>query len=76
MRTYTGNSSQCSLVTSMERKLKQNKNRIFVGTELTPGSGEFPREGNGYPLQYSCLENLMGRGTWWARVLGLTEGQT
>ena len=31
-----------------------------------PGSGRFPGEGNGNPLQYSCLENPMGRGAWWA----------
>ena len=31
---------------------------------LIPGSGGSPREGNGYPLQYSCLENPMDRGTW------------
>ena len=29
-----------------------------------PGSGRSPGEGNGYPLQYSCLENPMDRGTW------------
>ena len=29
-----------------------------------PGSGRFPGEGNGYPLHYSCLENLMDRGAW------------
>ena len=29
-----------------------------------PGSGRFPEEGNGNPLQYSCLENPMVRGTW------------
>ena len=32
----------------------------------TPGSGRFPGEGNGYPLQYPCLENSMNRGTQWA----------
>ena len=31
-----------------------------------PGSGRFPGEGNGNPLQYSCLENSMDGGTWWA----------
>ena len=31
-----------------------------------PGSGISPGEGNGNPLQYSCLENPMGKGTWWA----------
>ena len=31
-----------------------------------PGSGRSPEEGNGNPLQYSCLENPMDRGAWWA----------
>ena len=35
---------------------------------LIPGSGRFPREGNGNPLQYSCLENPIDRGTWQATV--------
>ena len=34
-----------------------------------------PREGNGYPLQYSCLENSMDRGVWWATVYGVTKSQ-
>ena len=33
-----------------------------------PGLGRSPREGNGYPLQYSCLRNLMDRGASWATV--------
>ena len=33
-----------------------------------PGSGRSPREGNGNPLQYSCLGNPMGRGAWQATV--------
>ena len=33
-----------------------------------PGSGRSPREGNGNPLQYSCLENSMDRGAWWVTV--------
>ena len=32
------------------------------------GSGRYPGEGHGNPLQYSCLENPMDRGTWWATV--------
>ena len=36
-----------------------------------PGSGIAPGEGNGYPLQYSCLENSMDRGVWWATVRGV-----
>ena len=34
------------------------------------------REGNGNPLQYSCLENPMDRGAWWATVHGVTKSQT
>ena len=35
-----------------------------------PGLGRSPEEGNGNPLQYSCLENHMDRGVWWAAVQG------
>ena len=35
-----------------------------------PGSGRAPGEGNGYPLQYSCLENPMDRGAWWLQSMG------
>ena len=35
---------------------------------LISGLGKSPGEGNGYLLQYSCLENPMGRGAWWATV--------
>ena len=38
-----------------------------------PGSGRSPGEGNGNPLQYSCLENPMDGGAWWARVTGRKE---
>ena len=37
-----------------------------------PGWGRSPGVGNGHPLQYSCLENPMDRGVWWATVHGLT----
>ena len=33
---------------------------------LIPGSGRSPGGGHGNPLQYSCLENLMNKGAWWA----------
>ena len=36
-----------------------------------PGLGRSPGEGNGNPLQYPCLENLMDRRAWWAVVCGL-----
>ena len=40
---------------------------------LIPGSGRSPREGNGNPLQYSCLENLMDSEVWWATVHRVTR---
>ena len=41
-----------------------------------PGSGRSPGEGNGYALQYSCLENPMDREAWWATVHGVAKNQT
>ena len=41
-----------------------------------PGSGRSPGEGNGNPLQYSCLENPMDRGACWATVHGVAESDT
>ena len=41
-----------------------------------PGLGRFPGEGDGYPLQYSCLRNPMDRGAWWSTVHGVTKTQT
>ena len=43
---------------------------------LIPGSGRSSGEGNGYPLQYSCLENSMDRGAWQATVHAVTKKQT
>ena len=43
---------------------------------LIPGSGRFPGEGNGNPLQYSCLENSMDREAWWVIVHGVSKSQT
>ena len=40
------------------------------------GSGRSLGEGNGYPLQYSCLENPMNRGAWWATVHRVAKSQT
>ena len=38
-----------------------------------PGLGRSPGEGNGNPFQYSCLENSMDRGAWWATVHGVAK---
>ena len=43
---------------------------------LILGLGRHPGEGSGNPLQYSCLENSMDRGAWWATVHGVTKSQT
>ena len=40
-----------------------------------PGLGRSPGEGNGNPLQYPCLENLMDRGAWRAAVHGVAKSQ-
>ena len=40
-----------------------------------PGLGRSPGEGNGNPLQYPCLENLMDRGTWWIAVHGVAKSR-
>ena len=41
-----------------------------------PGSERSPAEGNGYPLQYSCLGNPMDRGAWWTAVHGVAKSWT
>ena len=43
---------------------------------LNPWSGSSPGEGNGNPHAYSCLENSMDGGAWWATVHGVTKSQT
>ena len=40
------------------------------------GWGRSPEEGNGNPLQYSCLENPMDGGAWWATVHGVSKSRT
>jgi len=43
---------------------------------LIPGSGRSPGEGNGNPLQYSCLPDPMDSRAWWATVHGVAKNQT
>ena len=43
---------------------------------LIPGLGRSPGEGNGDRLQYSCLENSMDRGIWWARIHEVKRSRT
>ena len=44
--------------------------------DLIYGSGRSPEEGNGNPIQYSCLENPMDGGAWWATVHGVAKNRT
>ena len=44
--------------------------------DLIPGLGRSPEEGNGNPLQYTCLENPMDRGACRATIHGVTKSQT
>ena len=43
---------------------------------LIPGTGKSLGEGNGYSLKYSCLENPMDRGAWWATIHGVSKSRT
>ena len=52
------------------------KNLPAGDPSLIPGSGWSPGEGNGSPCQYSCLENSMDRGAWWATVHGVSKSRT
>ena len=62
----------------------KNKNLIYTYSGFPGGSDSKKSafsagdtgEVNGYPLQYSCLENSMDRGTWWATVHGAAKSQT
>ena len=47
-----------------------------VDLGLIPGLGRSPGGGDGNPVQYSCLENSMDRGTWWATVYAAAKSQT
>ena len=45
-------------------------------SDSNPGSGRSPGGEHGNPLQYSCLENHMDRGAWWAAVHRVTQNRT
>ena len=47
-----------------------------VDLGLIPGLGRSPGGGDGNPVQYSCLENSMDRGAWWATVHAVAKSQT
>ena len=60
-----------SLVAQMVKSLPaMQETRVWSLGQDSPG------EGNGYPLQQSCLENPMDRGAWWATIHGVTSSHT
>ena len=62
-----------SLVAQMVKNLPAMWETWVRDLGSIPGLGRSPGEGNGNPLQYSCLENSMDRGAWWATVHGIAE---
>ena len=67
---------QCSYI-ALLRLAKSWQNAFHNPVSvLIPGLGRFPEEGNGNTLQYSCLENPMDRGAWWATVHGVPKSRT
>ena len=59
----------------VELAVKNPSSKVGDAGSLS-GSGRSPAEGNGHPLQYSCLRNPMDRGAWQATVRGVTESIT
>ena len=75
--------TQHKVINKINKIIKNNKGPLVKNslanagnTGLIPGLGRYPREGNGSPLQYSCLEYSMDRGAWWATVHGVGKSQT
>ena len=60
----------------MVKNLPANAGDLIRDSGSIPGSGRSLEEGNGDPLQYSCLENLMDRAAWRATVHGVAKSWT
>ena len=70
---YPLQSSWASLVAQM---VEESTHLQCRRPEFDPWNGKIPGGGHGNPLRYSCLENPMNRGAWWATVHGVTESDT
>ena len=69
--TPASHALQTTLEAGDNVSLQQHRADLFPDQEKSPG------EGNGYPLQYSWLENLTDRGDWWATIVhGVARSQT
>ena len=70
----------CTFLKGLPRWLSHEETACHSGDTgdrgWIPGSGRHPGVGNGNPLQYSCLENPMDRGAWWATVHRVAKRQT
>ena len=66
---------QASQVALVVKNLSANAGDLR-DADLISGLGRSPGGGHGNPLQYSCLENPMDRGAWWATVYGAAKSQT
>ena len=76
---YAGDTGDVGLIPGLGKKQNEGCPRWLSGKQFVcqavdpdsiPGLGRSPRGGSGNPLQYSCLENPMDRGAWWATVQG------
>ena len=63
----------CSLVGSPDDSVEKNLPANAGDMGSIPGLGKSSGEGNGSPLQYSCLRNPMDKGDWWVTVHGVTK---
>ena len=78
-RVVHGTFQKSKILWLLEYKVQQmgNKKRGTINGYCTKlNTRDLSREGNGTPLQYSCLENPIGRGGWWAAVHGVAKNQT
>ena len=64
-------SSVAQLVKNLSANAGDSRDKCSI-----PGLGRYPGEGNGNPLQYSCLENPIDRGAWRATIYRVTQSQT
>ena len=62
--------------TSLVAQMAKNLPAMQETQVRSLGQEDSLEKGNGYPLQYSCLENSLDRGAWWATVHGIAKSQT
>ena len=70
---YNSDEDGCSLKLALLERKKKKKKQLSA---QTPIHSSLSGEGNGTPLQYSCLDNPMDRGAWWAAVHWVEQSRT